>query len=400
MVTQVQESGLSVQEASRRDPLFGKMLDVDGHVYLPVEVFEDLSGDLGGSSILDFYKRFYASEEYDREKARNRDDVFGVKGMAALGAVEMDDRVEALDLMGVRAQLAFQQTFGADFRIDSAVAREMNSRANSYYIDLCKQSKGRVWPVMNINTGNPEWALKELERVLKIGGVGGINLSCATPPGGTSPAHSQWDPFWARIAEANVPALIHLGGGGLISAKDPDPMFPERAWGNAESLRGLPAERAGGEEAVSPYFLLVAHMPAELYLQTMIMGRVFERHPKLMFGILEFGTTWVGPCVERMDKWADFQVKVVGRKFEMKPSEYMRRNVRVGPFFHEPVGEMIAQYGMEEIYCYNTDFPHLEGSKDPIGKFRSRLTNMPESYAQKFFIDNCRDLMPYVDQYA
>jgi predicted TIM-barrel fold metal-dependent hydrolase len=242
MVTQVQESGLSVQEASRRDPLFGKMLDVDGHVYLPVEVFEDLSGDLGGSSILDFYKRFYASEEYDREKARNRDDVFGVKGMAALGAVEMDDRVEALDLMGVRAQLAFQQTFGADFRIDSAVAREMNSRANSYYIDLCKQSKGRVWPVMNINTGNPEWALKELERVLKIGGVGGINLSCATPPGGTSPAHSQWDPFWARIAEANVPALIHLGGGAHLCQR-PGPDVPRARLGQCR-VAARPASRA------------------------------------------------------------------------------------------------------------------------------------------------------------
>mgnify|MGYP003701023531 CR=1 FL=1 len=127
-------------------------------------------------------------------------------------------------------------------------------------------------------------------------------------------------------------------------------MLPERAWGDAESLKVLPAERGGGEEAVSPYFLLIAHVPAEIYLQTIVMGRVFERFPNLRFAILEYGTAWVGPCVERMDMWAGFQAKVLGRKFEMMPSEYMKRNVRVGPFFHEDVRLQLDRYGLEEIY--------------------------------------------------
>ncbi|MGK2912516.1 MAG: amidohydrolase family protein [Sphingobium sp.] len=234
MATHVQEQELSVQEASRLDPLFGQMIDSDGHLYLPVEVFEDMTRGLGAQSTLDFYKRFVGSAEYESERARNREDVFGVKGMAALGATDMEERLEALDLMGVRAQLAFPQTFGSEYRLDSDLARSVNQKANDYYLELCKQSKGRVWPAVSINMYDPKWAVEELERVLKIGGVGGINMSCATPPGGTSPAHSQWDPFWARIAEAGVPALIHLGSGGLLSAQDPDPMFPERAWGNAE----------------------------------------------------------------------------------------------------------------------------------------------------------------------
>ena len=43
---------------------------------------------------------------------------------------------------------------------------------------------------------------------------------------------------------------------------------------------------------------------------------MFERFPKLRFGIMEFGTTWIGQCCERMDTWADFKVRVLGRKFE------------------------------------------------------------------------------------
>jgi hypothetical protein len=49
------------------------------------------------------------------------------------------------------------------------------------------------------------------------------------------------------------------------------------------------------------------------------MGKVFERHPKLRFGIAECGSTWLGPCVERMDLWSDFMNKV-GVKYAMKPS--------------------------------------------------------------------------------
>lgn len=387
----------SAQETSRNDPFFGQMLDVDGHVYLPVDFFAELSDELGegDSPNLAFYRRYIQSDEYKEGLERNRTDVFGVKGMAALGATDTAGRVEALDLMGVKTQLAFSQTFGDDFRIDSDAARRTNRRANDYYLDWCKKTNGRVYPALNINMTRVDWAIEELERVLKIGGVGGVAMSCAVPPGGTSPAHSQWDPFWARLEEANVAAMIHLGGGGLISGRDPDPMFPERAWGNAESLKVAPAERGGGEEAVSPYFLLVAHMPAELYLQTMVMGRVFERFPRLRFGIFEFGTTWINECVNRMDKWADFQVKVVGRKMSMKPSEFVTRNVRVGPFFHEPIADMVEKSGMKEIYCYNTDFPHLEGSKDPINKFRQRIAKLPADYAKDFFIENARWVMPY-----
>jgi predicted TIM-barrel fold metal-dependent hydrolase len=375
--------------------LFGKFIDVDGHIYMPVDILEEFTAGLGESSTMSFYKRYVQSKEYLDDRKRNRDEVFTIKGMAALGATDPEGRVEALDLMGDKVQLCFSNTTGKEQRINSDEARRVNRLVNDYYLDWCAKTNGRVYPALQINMYDPKWAVEELERVLKIGGVGAINMACAEPPGGVSPAHSTWDPFWALLQEADIAATIHLGGGGLISMKDPDPMMPDRAWGNAESLKVIPAERGGGEEAVSPYFLLVAHVPAEIYLQTMVMGRVFERFPKLRFGILEFGTAWVGPCVQRMDMWADFQARVLGRKFEMKPSEYVRRNVRVGPFFHEDLATLLDQYGMDEIYCYSTDFPHLEGSKDPIGKFRERLAGRSEAYQEDFFINNAKWLMPY-----
>lgn len=384
--------------AARNDPYFGKFYDLDGHYYFPLEVFDELDRIMkSDNSVSSFIRRYIASDEYREEVKRNKQDLFGVKGVAAYGAVDPVERIDAMNLSGIKAQLTFGSSTGQESRLNIEEARQANVVVNDYALNWGSQTEGRNWPVLKINMTNPEWAMTELERVLKIGGIGGIELPAAEPPAGVSPAHSTWDPFWARLEEANVPALMHLGCAGLISFRDPDPMLPERAWGNAESLKVMPAERAGGEEAVSPYFLLISHIPAEIYLQTMVMGRVFERFPNLRFGIFEFGTAWLGPCAERMDMWAGFQSKVLGRKFEMKPSEYLRRNVRVGPFFHEDIKLQIERYGLEECFCYATDYPHLEGSKDPVGKFREKLSGMPEAFQEDFFINNAKWILPHVD---
>ena len=47
--------------------------------------------------------------------------------------------------------------------------------------------------------------------------------------------------------------------------------------------------------------------------------------------------------------------------------------MRVAPFFHENLPKMIERFGMEELYVFSTDYPHLEGSRDPIGKFNKWL---------------------------
>ena len=89
------------------------------------------------------------------------------------------------------------------------------------------------------------------------------------------------------------------------------------------------------------------------------MGGVFERFPRLRFGILEFGTAWIGKACERMDTWADFLAKV-GKTYELKPSEFVRRNVRAGPFPTENLPQIVDRYGLKEIWCFSTDYGRTE----------------------------------------
>lgn len=386
-------------EASIAEPFLGKILDADGHMYMDPDTLREIAGPLDGGHMVDFLEEYTSGPELAEARAKNRSEVWGVKGFGALGAYDARERLEALDTMGLRSQLIFYNTGSGEYRIDSPEAREACRRYNDYGLAWQREANGRARVAMQINMGDIGWAIAEAKRVIKAGAKL-VTIPAHTPPSGVSPAHESWDPFWASLEEANVPATLHLGAGGLMANKnresliaERDFMLPERGWGDAATLRGQPANRPGGEEAISPYFMLVAHMSAEVFLTTMIMGSVFERFPRLRFGVIELGASWLGPMVERMDVWAGFMGKV-GRKYKLKPSEFVAQNVRVTPFWNENLPAMIDRFGLENAYVFSTDYPHLEGSRDPLGKFGKQLTELPPGYAQKFFVDNASLLFP------
>ena len=375
------------------NPYPGETLDSDGHLYVHPDLYRQILPELAFGVNFEFLAGYVNHPEFHERRAKNRDDLWGTKGLGALGAYDPDERVEALDMVGIKAQLLFANNSLYDLRGTTAVARNASTRYNDFALDVTNRTGGRCRAVCHVNTSDVRFAIGETKRILAKGAKA-VSLPCTQPPGGVSPAHEMWDPLWAMLAEADVPAIIHLGGQGLLENDTvDDTMFPHPAWRLSSTLVNKPAFRAGGEEAISPYYMLVVHMAPELYLQTMVMGKVFERHPKLRFGIVECGSTWVGPCVERMDLWCDFMAKV-GVKYAMKPSEVVRRNVRVPPFFHEDLPRMVERYGLEEVYCFSSDYPHLEGSKDPFGKFEKHLAKLPASYHRQFFIDNNRLLLP------
>jgi predicted TIM-barrel fold metal-dependent hydrolase len=377
---------MNIQGTQTRADIMGNLLDCDAHLYMEPDVMADIVGAVGGGFVVEFLRKFSGSTQDLEARARNRTEVWGVKGISALGSCDAGERIAAMDATGVRAQLCFPNTALRELRLRTVAARRACRRYNDYALDWTRQTGGRARAVCQVNMSDPAWALKELERVLEKG-ARGVLMSCATPPAGVSPANDIWDPFWEMLEAAGVPALLHIGSGGIISSEAPDPMLPPREFASAKGLRLSFDGRAGGEEAIGPFFILVAHMAPEVWLLSMVMGGVFERFPRLALGIIEVGAGWIGPVCERMDAHANLMAKV-GRTFPMKPSEYVRRNVRVTPMWAEDLETMIDRYGLEEVYCYSSDYPHIEGSKDPVGKFRKWTDRLPQSYEPKFFVEN------------
>lgn len=373
--------------------LEGTLLDCDSHLYMTPDTMRDVLGDLWRDDfVLEFLSDYLGSEADLRARAGNRGDVWTTKGISALGACDPIERLDAMDSAGIEAALLFPNTALRELRMPGTAALAACRRYNDYAVDWTRRTRGRARAVCQINMGDPDAALAEAERVIKAG-ARGVILSCATPPGGVSPAHQMWDPFWALLAQADVPAFLHIASGGVVSSKEPDPMLPPRAFADADALRISFAGRAGGEEAIGPYYILVCHVAPEVFLVTMVMGGVFERHPRLRFGVIECGAGWLGPMCERMDQHADLMAKI-SITYPMKPSEYVRRNVRVTPFWHEDLVRIIDRYGLSEVYTFNSDYPHIEGSRDPVGKFRKWTDQLGAAYERRFYRENALHLFP------
>ena len=64
------------------------------------------------------------------------------------------------------------------------------------------------------------------------------------------------------------------------------------------------------------------------------------------------------------------------RELSMKPSDYLRRQVRVTPFPGEDVAELV-KISSPELYLFSSDYPHPEGTKDPIGHFERSFDERP-----------------------
>jgi len=129
-------------------------------------------------------------------------------------------------------------------------------------------------------------------------------------------------------------------------------------------------------------------------LATLIIDGVMERFPRLMFGVIEQGATWVPGLMRQLDS----ALEAFGRhedrlrRLSLKPSEYIRRQVRATPYPSEDVGWVIEQAG-EEVCLFSSDYPHVEGGRHPIKRFESNLVNTSKRAKDRFYHDNFVDLM-------
>ena len=80
------------------------------------------------------------------------------------------------------------------------------------------------------------------------------------------------------------------------------------------------------------------------------------------------------------------------RKLELRPSEYVRRQIRATPYPTEPVGWIVEQAG-EEVCLFSSDWPHVEGGRNPIKRFEASMESVDEHARQRFYCDNFVDLM-------
>jgi predicted TIM-barrel fold metal-dependent hydrolase len=311
--------------------------------------------------------------------------IASAKGWYAHGACHGDERSRTLDLLGFRGQLVFS-TFAGQYlgSPDDALVYAGTRAHTRAMIDFCSADP-RLLPVGMIPLRRPALAIAELDEALRLG-IAAVQVP-SDPPGGHShgfsPAHVDLDPFWARLAEARIPAILHIGGGRLLPRPYHDNGHPRpKDW------------LGGGENLRAKDFPAVHHSP-ENFLNALVLDGVFDAHPALKCGVIELGATWVPGFVRNLDHAFDNFRRNEPRvqALSLKPSEFVRRQVKFTPFPFEDAGWLVDQCG-EELFLFSSDYPHPEGGRDPIGRFESSFdaAGTPPASRTRFYSQNFEDL--------
>jgi uncharacterized protein len=135
-------------------------------------------------------------------------------------------------------------------------------------------------------------------------------------------------------------------------------------------------------------------VPPAQTLATLIIDGVMERFPRLKFGVIEQGATWLPGLMRQLDSALEAFSRHEERlqRLSLRPSEYLQRQVRVTPYPTEDVGWVIEQAG-EAVCLFSSDYPHVEGGRNPIKRFEQNLQSVSQRAKQGFYHDNFVDLM-------
>jgi len=396
------------------DITIDRAIDVDSHEMIPCHIWEQLYGEDVAPVIAmlnasprstDNGLNTIARPDIAADEAEiTSSSVWTAKGAAAPGAIDMDRRVEAMDAMGVDRSLVFPSFGLVGIRLasspelasaamatdmDAGEARRLGLLAmqihNRWGADCAaRDSARRARPVGVLLSESLEQMLADLEALIEAG-YRAVWIPTANPPAGTSPADPALDPFWRMAADANVSMLLHIGT---------DFNFPASTRWTA-NVPAFATPSAAAEFPVSPFTGSTVNFASENFIAALVLGGVFERVPNLRFGAIEVGAGWLGPLAERLDMWASVFPKRLRDVINMRPSEYVNRNVRVTPFEFEPIDTYFERFpAVADCFCFSTDYPHVEGGLDTKARQAAALSRLGATVVEKFFLTNGDWIVP------
>lgn len=291
------------------------------------------------------------------------------KAHGLAGAWDSDRRNEILDADGVAAEILFvdgltesnSPPFGGDLGLQPVgVVPELQwagARAhNRWMAEFVARCPLRRFGLASVT---PFWGVDEAVKEVRwahANGLRGIMLPHMFT--GQDPYHHpKYEPLWRVCAELGMVVHFHSGAAPM-----------QEYFGTA-----IFGPQAGAEPPVPLPGALGIYVTEVAWWLTrplvfMIWGGVFERHPQLKVAITEGSTIWVPELLALMDqRFGDhhFSAKLgTGYKqhLRLKPSEYFRRNVRVGSSaMSRREAEMRHQIGLQTI-MWGSDYPHPEGT--------------------------------------
>ncbi len=298
-----------------------------------------------------------------------------------VGAASFDDsynwdsaaRLARLEAEGVVGEVLFPNTAppfypsGAITAPGPRSAREHELRFagvrahNRWLADFCAEAPGRRAGIAQVFLGDIPAAVAEA-RWAREHGLAGILLPADHLLALANLYYPEYDPLWAACADLDLPVGRH----GVICAESADAAGP-------------------GAPAVG---LFEAFWFAQRGIDHLVLGGVFERHPRLRFVTTEVNAAWSVDYARRLDDYAA-QARRPGsipRSFagaavdalSLDPSAYVRRQCYFGSFLTEADVAARHQIGLDRL-MWGADFPHQEGTTPHTRlALRANFAGVPE----------------------
>jgi predicted TIM-barrel fold metal-dependent hydrolase len=209
--------------------------------------------------------------------------------------------------------------------------------------------RSRIFAVPFLTLVDLDEAVRELDAVLARGAR--VVHLLFTPVNGKTIAHPDYDPFWARLAEAGAPIAFHGAEAGycdLFSAA-----FGER--------RRPPAHQQSAFQRA-----VFWERPIMDTLAAMVLHNVFGRFPTLQAMSIENGSAWVPYLLRVMDKAEKSGAygNWLGGKIGDHPSAIFKRHISVAPFDDDDIRGLVDRIGADRVLL-GSDYPHPEGFAEP-----------------------------------
>ena len=384
------------------ESILGRVGDLDSHESIPVPRYPHVFGEVGGrfvtenrqlwdaaAKVTQFRPEDHITVDRPDDAEINQTNVWELKGQCAPGAIDMDRRTSVMDEMGIQRQLIFPmmgifawiQALGGGqnwmpkaTKEQMALGKQAIDAYNKWAGERTKKSD-RMRMVGMILSGDldmtPDLLVKKAEGLIGHG-VKAVMISSGTAPAGLSPGDPQLDPFYATLARNNIALVFHPPSG-----------------------LGFRSTNVWEAALVNPRYASVMnmHIAERNFLGILVFGGVFERHPTLRVGFVETGADWIGPLCEQMDY--NYGHNWPGKNLPIKPSEYVARNVRVSTMSDEPVEVWLQRYpDLRDVYCYSSDYPHVEGGKWSLKNVYDRVAPLGEDVVERFFVTNAQLVLP------
>ena len=303
------------------------------------------------------------SKEWVLERAHMS---FAEGGTLAPGAVDPHERIRFLDSEGIDVTFIYP-TLGLgwsweceDPQLSAAYCRVYND----WLSDWCSPYPDRLIGIAHASVRDVNEGVVELKRVAKMGMKGAFIQPVSV--NGIDYGDSYYDPFWAAAQELEMPITLHV----------------------AFNPNYLGRELFSDTDGMGPEFMseMLNHGDFLVSLTNLMCEGVFERFPRLRMNMVEDGSGWITHWLDKMD--IKYEMYSEDLPLKMKPSDYFKRQIWISIEPDETTAPYTARLVGADRLLWGSDWPHVEGHTEPVGKMKRNVASLPEEDQRKILGEN------------